>query len=84
MLAAMRVTESRVACRRPILVVQGDRDARMKKDQSDRVVQVLKQRNVPVHYLVLKDEGHGFSRTESIATTYKAVDRFLDRYIFGD
>ena len=69
---------------RPILVVQGDRDARVKKDQSDRVVQVLKQRNVPVHYLVLKDEGHGFSRTESIVTTYKAVDRFLDHYIFGD
>jgi dipeptidyl aminopeptidase/acylaminoacyl peptidase len=69
---------------RPILVVQGDRDARVKKDQSDRVVQALKQRNVPVHYLVLKDEGHGFSRTESIVVTYKAVDRFLDRYIFGD
>jgi dipeptidyl aminopeptidase/acylaminoacyl peptidase len=69
---------------RPILVVQGDHDARVKKDQSDRVVQVLKQRNVPVHYLVLKDEGHGFSRTESIVVTYKAVDRFLDRYIFGD
>ncbi len=69
---------------RPILVVQGDHDARVKKDQSDRVVQALEQRNVPVHYLVLKDEGHGFSRTESIARTYKAVDRFLDRYIFGD
>ena len=69
---------------RPMLVVQGDHDARVKKDQSDRVVQALQQRNVPVHYLVLKDEGHGFSRTESIVVTYKAVDRFLDRYIFGD
>jgi dipeptidyl aminopeptidase/acylaminoacyl peptidase len=69
---------------RPMLVVQGDHDARVKKDQSDRVVQTLKQRNVPVHYLVLKDEGHGFSRTESIVVTFKAVDRFLDRYIFGD
>ena len=69
---------------RPLLVVQGDRDARVKKDQSDRVVQALRQRNVPVHYLVLKDEGHGFSRTESIVTTYGATDRFLDRYIFGD
>ena len=26
----------------------------------------------------------GFSKSESIAVTYKAVDRFLDRYIFGD
>ena len=37
-----------------------------------------------VHYLVLTDEGHGFSRTESIVTTYQAVDRFLDRYILCD
>jgi dipeptidyl aminopeptidase/acylaminoacyl peptidase len=70
--------------KRPLLVVQGDKDARVKKDQSDRAVEVLKQRKVAVHYLVLKDEGHGFSRNESIVTTYKAVDRFLDRYIFGD
>ena len=42
------------------------------------------QRKVPVHYLVLTDEGHGFSRTESIKAAYSATDRFLDKYIFGD
>ena len=67
-----------------MLVVQGDRDARVKKDQSDRVVEALRARNVPVDYLVLKDEGHGFSKTESIVITYGAVDRFLDRTLFGD
>jgi dipeptidyl aminopeptidase/acylaminoacyl peptidase len=69
---------------RPLLVVQGDRDARVRKDQSDRIVAELKQRNVPVHYLILKDEGHGFSRTESIVSTYRLTDRFLDHYLFGD
>src|SRR5262249_35058671 len=69
---------------RPMLVVQGDRDARVKKDQSDRAVEALRARGVSVDYLVLKDEGHGFSKTESIVTTYGAVDRFLARYIFGD
>ncbi len=69
---------------RPLLVVQGDRDARVKKDQSDRAVESLRARGVQVDYLVLKDEGHGFSKTESIVTTYGAVDRFLDRYLFGD
>jgi dipeptidyl aminopeptidase/acylaminoacyl peptidase len=69
---------------RPLLVVQGDRDARVKKDQSDRIVAALKERSVPVHYLVLNDEGHGFSRTESLITAYSATDRFLDRYIYGD
>ena len=69
---------------RPLLVVQGDRDARVKKDQSDRIVAALEKRKVPVHYLVLADEGHGFSRTESIKAAFSATDRFLDRYIFGD
>jgi dipeptidyl aminopeptidase/acylaminoacyl peptidase len=69
---------------RPLLVVQGDRDARVKKDQSDRIVEALKKRDVPVHYLVLADEGHGFSRNESFLAAYRATDRFLDRYIFGD
>ena len=43
--------------KKPLLVVQGDKDARVKKDQSDRMVQGLKARGVPVHYLVLENEG---------------------------
>jgi dipeptidyl aminopeptidase/acylaminoacyl peptidase len=69
---------------RPLLVVQGDRDARVKKDQSDRIVSALEKRKVPVHYLVLTDEGHGFSKNENVLAAYRATDRFLDRYIFGD
>jgi dipeptidyl aminopeptidase/acylaminoacyl peptidase len=69
---------------RPLLVVQGDRDARVKKDQSDRIVAALEKRKVPVHYLVLTDEGHGFSKNENLLAAYRATDRFLDRYIFGD
>jgi dipeptidyl aminopeptidase/acylaminoacyl peptidase len=69
---------------RPLLVVQGDKDVRVKKDQSDRIVEALKARNVPVSYLILHDEGHGFSRNESLVAAYGATDRFLDRTIFGD
>jgi dipeptidyl aminopeptidase/acylaminoacyl peptidase len=70
--------------KRPLLVVQGDKDARVKRDQSDRIVESLKKRGVPVHYLVLADEGHGFSRNESYQAAYEATDRFLDRYILGE
>jgi dipeptidyl aminopeptidase/acylaminoacyl peptidase len=69
---------------RPLLVVQGDKDVRVRKDQSDRIIDALKRRDVPVHYLVLKNEGHGFSRNESQIAAYGATDRFLDRYLFGD
>ncbi|NMB75224.1 MAG: S9 family peptidase, partial [Myxococcales bacterium] len=69
---------------RPLLVVQGKNDVRVREDQSDRIVQALRARNVPVEYLVLPDEGHGFSKEESRLRVYRLTDRFLDRYLFGD
>jgi len=69
---------------KPLLVVQGQNDARVKQDQSDRIVAELQKRKVPVHYLVLPGEGHGFSQIESELAAYQATDRFLDRYIWGD
>jgi len=55
----------------------------VRKDQSDRIVEALRKKGVPVEYLVLENEGHGFSRAESILRTYQAVDVFLDRYLLG-
>jgi dipeptidyl aminopeptidase/acylaminoacyl peptidase len=69
---------------RPLLVVQGDRDARVKADQSERIVTALRQRQVPVHYLLLSGEGHGFSKNENYLRAYEMTDRFLDRYLWGD
>ena len=69
---------------RPLLVVQGENDARVKKDQSDRAVEKLRARKVPVHYLVIPGEGHGFSKNENRLAAFQATDRFLDRYLFGD
>jgi dipeptidyl aminopeptidase/acylaminoacyl peptidase len=69
---------------RPLLIVQMENDARVRKDQSDRIVAQLKARKVPVHYLVIPGEGHGFSKNENLLKAYEVTDRFLDRYIFGD
>lgn len=69
---------------RPLLVVQGATDPRVKQDQSDRVVEKLRARKVPVHYLVLPDEGHGFSKTANLERVMTLVDRFLDRYVWQD
>jgi dipeptidyl aminopeptidase/acylaminoacyl peptidase len=63
---------------------QGDKNVRVKKDQSDRIVEALQGRNVPVHYVILKNEGHGSSRNESQIAAFGATDRFLDRYLFVD
>ena len=69
--------------KRPLLVVQGDHDPRVTKDQSDRIVEALRARKVPVERLVLDNEGHGFSRTDSMLRAYRATDAFLDRYLLG-
>ena len=69
---------------RPLMVVQGTNDARVKKDQSDRVVEALRKRNVPVDYLVIEGEGHGFSKTENYQNALETADRFLDKHLFGD
>lgn len=69
---------------RPLLVVQGENDARVKKDQSDRIVAALEKRKVPVHYVVIPGEGHGFSKNDNRLLAYKTTDRFLDRYIWND
>jgi dipeptidyl aminopeptidase/acylaminoacyl peptidase len=69
--------------KRPLLVVQGDHDPRVTKEQSDRIVEALRARKVPVQYLVLENEGQGFSRTDSMLRAYGATDAFLDRYLLG-
>jgi dipeptidyl aminopeptidase/acylaminoacyl peptidase len=69
---------------RPLLVVQGENDPRVKADQSERIVAALRQRHVPVHYLLLKGEGHGFTKNESRLEAYGLTDRFLDHYVLGD
>lgn len=70
--------------RSPLLVVQGENDARVPREQSDRIVAALAGRGVPVHYLVIPGEGHGFSKVENRLTAYGAAVRFLDRYLLGD
>jgi dipeptidyl aminopeptidase/acylaminoacyl peptidase len=69
---------------RPLLVVQGENDARVPKAQSERLVDALRGRNVPVHYLLIPGEGHGFTRNDNRLKAYEATDRFLDRYLLGD
>ncbi len=33
---------------------------------------------------VIEGEGHGFSKTENELLAFETIDRFLDRYVFGD
>lgn len=47
---------------KPLLIIQGANDARVVKEESDQIFHALQEQGVDVEYLVLDDEGHGFSK----------------------
>jgi dipeptidyl aminopeptidase/acylaminoacyl peptidase len=53
------------------------------KPESDDIVAAVKKNGVPVDYVVLPDEGHGFSKKANQITAWRAVLDFLDRYLKG-
>ena len=66
---------------KPMLVVQGVNDPRVVQKESDDIVAALKGRGQDVEYILLPDEGHGYSKTSNMIKVYKAVVEFLERYI---
>lgn len=66
---------------KPMLVVQGVNDPRVVKVESDAVVEALRHKGRDVEYLVLEDEGHGYSKTENAIKVYKTIVEFLNRYL---
>ncbi|MEM1349560.1 MAG: S9 family peptidase, partial [Myxococcota bacterium] len=50
---------------RPLLIGQGANDPRVKQAESDQIVQAMKERSIPVTYVLYPDEGHGWARPEN-------------------
>lgn len=65
---------------KPMLVIQGANDPRVVQSESDQIVQALREQGRDVEYIVLPDEGHGFSKKENELKVYKAVADFLERH----
>ena len=66
---------------KPMLVIQGAMDPRVVKAESDQIVAALKKNGADVEYMVLEDEGHGFSKKENEMKVYRAVMEFFDQFI---
>ncbi len=72
------------ALRKPLLVFQGARDARVVKAQSDRLVQGMTSLGLPVTYVVFPDEGHGLSRPENVVGMSAVIELFLAKCLGGE
>ena len=70
--------------KRPLLIGQGANDPRVKRAESDQIVDKLKSKNIPVTYVLYPDEGHGFARPEN-SISFKAItEGFLAKYLGGE
>lgn len=65
----------------PLFIAQGANDPRVNKDESDQMVEALKERGVEVQYMVKYNEGHGFHNEENTFEFYEAMQTFLNEHI---
>jgi dipeptidyl aminopeptidase/acylaminoacyl peptidase len=69
--------------RRPLLVGHGANDPRVKLAESERIVAALREKGVPVTFVVYPDEGHGFNRPENATDFAARMERFLAEHLGG-
>ena len=65
----------------PLFIAQGANDPRVKKAESDQMVEALKNQGVDVPYMVKENEGHGFYNEENRFDFYRAMTEFLDKHL---
>lgn len=67
----------------PLLVLQGDNDPRVPKEEAEQVVDILKKegRTVDAHYYA--NEGHGFVKRENEIDSIKRTIAWFDEYLMG-
>ncbi|MCZ6855169.1 MAG: alpha/beta fold hydrolase, partial [Gammaproteobacteria bacterium] len=63
----------------PLLVIQGANDPRVLQVESDELVAKVRANGVSVDYVVLEDEGHGFSKRVNRITVSEAFLTFLQK-----
>jgi dipeptidyl aminopeptidase/acylaminoacyl peptidase len=67
----------------PLLVLQGENDPRVPKEEAEQVVEILKRdrKTVDVHYYA--NEGHGFEKRENQIDSIRRSVEWFDKYLKG-
>jgi dipeptidyl aminopeptidase/acylaminoacyl peptidase len=65
----------------PLMVVHGKNDPRVPLNEAQQIVQAVRQNNVPVWYLMAKDEGHGFSKKRNVDYQFYATVMFIKEFL---
>jgi dipeptidyl aminopeptidase/acylaminoacyl peptidase len=83
LLAERSPLHSVAAIKKPLLIAQGANDPRVKQAESDQIVKAMKEKNIPVTYVLYPDEGHGFARPANRTSFYAVAEGFLAQCLGG-
>ena len=67
--------------RAALLVIQGAKDPRVVKAESDQMVGRLRELGREVEYVVFEDEGHGFTRYTNELQAWRLTCEWLERHL---
>jgi dipeptidyl aminopeptidase/acylaminoacyl peptidase len=65
----------------PVMVVQGANDPRVKVAEANQIVEAMKQNGVDYEYMLFADEGHEIAKEENRLKLFKAIEKFLAKYL---
>lgn len=68
---------------RPLLIIQGANDPRVKKAEADQIAIALRDKGKQVAYLLADDEGHGFAKPVNKMAMYARTEQFLAGILGG-
>ncbi len=69
--------------KKPLLILQGANDPRVKQAEADQIVDAMKQNNIDVTYVIYPDEGHGFAKPENRISYIAITEQFLSKCLGG-
>ena len=67
----------------PLLVIHGANDPRVRQAEADQIVIAMRERELPVEYIVAPDEGHGFRGLENRMAMFARTEEFLASHLGG-
>lgn len=65
----------------PMLISQGQNDPRVPASESEQIVAALKKADIPVWYVLAKDEGHGFRKKSNRDYLTAVTAMFITRHL---
>ena len=68
---------------KPLLILQGANDPRVKQSESDQIVGAMKEAGIPVTYVLYPDEGHGFAKPANNIAFTAISENFLGTCLGG-